>query len=463
MTDDYTPLSEETSAPLEQAHPHNREAEEAVLGAVMINPEVYYDVAQVIQPDDFYIVRNRWIWDAFTRLHETRTPIDYLTMVQDLEERGQLAEIGGPAYLTALINQTPTSLHAEAYAHIVADSAVRRRMLTAANQMAKLAFDQQRSIDTIIDEAEKSVFSLSERRISRDVQPIQNVLSDYYDRIDSLSQRDEDIYGVPTGLNDLDSLLGGLQKSDLIIIAGRPGMGKTGFMLSAAKNAALKHKKHVAMFSLEMSAEQLVQRLIAQETGIEMQRLRTGKLNDDEWPLFTHAIEVLADTHIWLDDTPAITPMQLRTKCRRLHLEYSLDLVIVDYLQLMSGDTRNDNRVQEVSYISRNLKILARELNVPVLSAAQLSRAVEQRADKRPMLSDLRESGSLEQDADIVLFIHRPDAMDKENPVQDIAEIIVAKHRNGPTHSGIEVLFRRNLARFDNGATTYQKEIEGRS
>ncbi len=460
---DYSPLPEETATPLEQAHPHNREAEEAVLGAVLINPEVYYDVSQILQPDDFYIVRNRWVWDCFTRLHETRTPIDYLTMLQELEEHGQLSEIGGPAYLTALINQTPTSLHAEAYAHIVANSAVRRRMLASANQMAKLAYDQQSSIDTIIDEAEKSVFSLSERRIQRDVQPIQSVLSDYFDRIDNLAQRDDEIYGVPTGLTDLDNLLGGLQKSDLLIIAGRPGMGKTGFMLSVAKNAALKHKKHVAMFSLEMSAEQLVQRLIAQETGIEMQRLRTGKLNDDEWPLFTHAIEVLADTHIWLDDTPAITPMQLRTKCRRLHLEYSLDLVIVDYLQLMTGDTRNDNRVQEVSYISRNLKVLARELNVPVLTAAQLSRAVEQRADKRPMLSDLRESGSLEQDADIVLFIHRPDAMDKENPIQDVAEIIVAKHRNGPTHSGIEVLFRRNLARFDNGAKPFQKDSEGRA
>ena len=210
--------------------------------------------------------------------------------------------------------------------------------------------------------------------------------------------------------------MGGLQKSDLLIIAGRPGMGKTGFMLSVMKNAALKHKKHVAMFSLEMSNEQLVQRLIAQETGIDTQRLRTGKLTEEEIPLFTHAIEVLSDTHIFLDDTPAITPLQLRTKCRRLHLEYELDLVIVDYLQLMSADMRNDNRVQEVSYISRNLKVLARELNVPVLAGAQLSRAVEQRADKRPVLSDLRESGVLEQDADIVMFIHRPDALEKDSP-----------------------------------------------
>jgi replicative DNA helicase len=229
-------------------------------------------------------------------------------------------------------------------------------------------------------------------------------------------------------------------------------MGKTGFMLSVLKNAAQRYKKHVAMFSLEMSNEQLVHRLIAQETGIDTQRLRSGKLTEEEWPLFTHAIEVLAGTHVFLDDTPAITPLQLRTKCRRLHMEYELDLIIVDYLQLMSSETRNDNRVQEVSYISRNLKVLARELNVPVLTAAQLSRAVEQRADKRPVLSDLRESGSLEQDADIVMFIHRPDAMEKDSPKSNLAEIIVAKHRNGPTHSGIELVFLNNLARFDNAA-----------
>lgn len=448
-------MFEERSSPLEQAHPHNREAEEAVLGAVLINPEVYYDVAQILRPDDFYIVRNRWIWEVFVSLHDSRSPIDYLTVRQMLEERGQLLDVGGPAYITALINQTPTSIHAEAYARMVQEASIRRRMLAAANEMAKLAFDQMQSLDTIIDEAEKSVFNLSERRVQHDLQPIQNVLSSYYDRVDQLSQRPEDIYGVPTGLYDLDRLLGGLQKSDLLIVAGRPGMGKTGFLLSVAKNAAQKHKKHVAVFSLEMSSEQLVQRLIAQETGIDTQRLRSGKLNDDEWPLFTHAIEVLSDTHIWLDDTPAITPLQLRTKCRRLHLEFNLDLVVVDYLQLMSGDMRTDNRVQEVSSISRNLKVLARELNVPVLAAAQLSRAVEQRADKRPMLSDLRESGSLEQDSDIVMFIHRPDALEKDSPRQNIAEIIVAKHRNGPTHPGIEMIFLSNLARFDNAAPAF--------
>jgi len=431
---------------------YNREAEEAVIGAILINPEAYYDVAPFLRADDFYIHRHRWIWEAFTRLHERRVPIDYLTVAEELNQMGQLAEVGGPAYLTALINNVPTSLHAEAYGRIVEESAIRRRMLTAANEIAKLVYQEDRRIDEVMDAAEKAVFGVSERRLTRDLQPIQQVLSDYYDRIDQLARRGEEIYGVPTGFIDLDRLLMGLQPSDFIIVAGRPGMGKTAFMLSAAKNAAQIHKKRVAIFSLEMSSEQLVQRLIAQETGIDSQRLRTGRLNEDEWPLFTHAIEVLSDTHIFLDDTPALTPLQLRTKSRRLHLEYGLDLIIVDYLQLMSSGVRAENRVQEVSYISRNLKILARELNVPVLAAAQLSRAVEQRADKEPQLSDLRESGSLEQDADIVIFIHRPELYEKDTLKQNLAQIKVAKHRNGPLGM-VELVFRHHLAKFENAAT----------
>ena len=450
--DDLAPMESADLANI-QAEPHSREAEEAVLGAVLINPEAFYDVAQFLKPEDFYIVRNRWIWETFNRLHESRAPIDFLTVCEDMEQHSRLSEVGGAAYIMSLINQTPTSLHAEAYGRIVEGNSVRRRMLVAANDLARLAHDQASSVDTILGEAEKTIFGISERRIKRDVQPIQQVLSEVFDRVEDLSKRGDELYGVPTGLIDLDKLLGGLQKSDLLIIAGRPGMGKTGFMLSVAKNAAQKHKKHVAMFSLEMSNEQLVQRLIAQETGIDTQRLRTGKLNPDEWPLFTHAIDVLSDTQLFLDDTPAITPLQLRTKCRRLHLEYHLDLVIVDYLQLMSSDKPTDNRVQEVSFISRNLKVLARELEVPVLAAAQLSRAVEQRQDKRPVLSDLRESGSLEQDADIVMFIHRPDALEKDNPRSNLAELIVAKHRNGPTHAGIEMVFLNNVARFENAST----------
>jgi replicative DNA helicase len=447
-----SPTVDTTANPAPQVVPHSQEAEEAVLGAVMINPEAYYDVAQFLQANDFYIHRHQWIWEAFTRLHERRIPIDLLTVSEELEQIDHLAEVGGPAYLTSLINAVPTSLHAEAYGRRVEETAIRRRMLTAANDIAKLAYQEYTPVDSVMDEAEKAIFGVSERRMTRDLQSIQQVLSDYYDRIDQLANRDEEILGVPTGFIDLDRLLGGLQPSDLLIVAGRPGMGKTAFMLSAAKNAAQTHKKHVAIFSLEMANEQLIQRLIAQETGIDSQRLRTGKLQEDEWPVFTHAIEVLSDTRIFLDDTPALTPLQLRTKCRRLHMEFQLDLIVVDYLQLMSGGIRTDNRVQEVSHISRNLKILARELNVPVLAAAQLSRAVEQRADKEPQLSDLRESGSLEQDADIVMFIHRPEMYEKDTSKKNIAQIKIAKHRNGPVGT-IELVFRNNLAKFENAVT----------
>jgi len=448
------PPPEEATVSSVNIVPHSLEAEEAVVGSILINPDAYFDVAQFLRSEDFYIHRHRWIWEAFLRLHEKRTPIDILTVADELEQMNKLAEIGGSAYLTALINNVPTSLHAEAYGRIVEETAVRRRMLSAANEIAKLAYKQEAGIDNIMDEAEKSIFGVSERRITRDLQTIQQVISEVVERIDLLSRRDEDTYGVPTGFIDLDKLLGGMQPSDFLIIAGRPGTGKTSFMLSAAKNAAQTHKKHVAIFSLEMSNEQLIQRLIAQETGIDSQRLRMGKLEEDDWPVFSHAVEVLGDTRIFLDDTPALTPLQLRTKCRRLHMEWQLDLIIVDYLQLMSSGARAENRVQEVSYISRNMKVLARELNVPVLAAAQLSRAIEQRSDKEPQLSDLRESGSLEQDADVVMFITRPELYDKDTTKKNLAQIKVAKHRNGPTGT-IELVFLDQIAKFENAATRH--------
>ena len=450
MEDYFQP--EEISSSSIQTQPHNRQAEEAVLGSVLINPESYYEVGQILDAENFYIIRNRWIWEVFTYLHENRIPIDNLTLTEELDSRGQLEEIGGQAYLMMLVNQTPSSLNAQAYARIVEETSVRRRMLTAANEMAKLAYQEDRELDSIIDSAEKSVFNLSERRIRRDMQPIHTVISQFYDRVSTQSASGEEIKGVPTELLDLDKVLGGLQKSDLLIVAGRPASGKTGFLITVAKNAAVKHKKHIALFSLEMSNEQLVQRMIAQETRINSQNLRSGKINDEQWELFTQAVDELSNTKIFLDDTPAMTPIQMRTKCRRLHLEQRIDLVLVDYIQLMSGDTRTDNRVQEVSYISRNLKTLARELNVPVLAAAQLSRAVEQRSDKTPMLSDLRESGSLEQDADIVMFIHRKEENKNENSPNELVELKIAKHRNGPTKD-IEMIFIKEFAMFHNAKT----------
>jgi replicative DNA helicase len=431
--------------------PHSREAEEAVIGAVLINPESYYDVAQFLKSNDFYLHRHKWIWEAFVRLNERNESIDYITVTQELEKMERLEDVGGEAYVTQLINNVPSSLHAEAYGHRVEETAIRRRMIEAANKIAQLAHEQKLSLETVMDDSEKAVFNVTERRLSRDLQPIQEVLTDYFDRIEELSERDEELIGVPTGFYDLDKMLGGLQKSDLLIVAGRPGMGKTGFLLSVAKNASLTHRKHVAIFSLEMSNEQVVQRIISQKTGISTQVLRSGKLAPNQWELFTQAIEVLSDTRVFLDDTPALTPLQLRTKCRRLHMEHGLDLVIVDYLQLMTDDTRTDNRVQEVSAISRNLKVLARELNVPVFAAAQLSRAVEQRSEKRPVLSDLRESGSLEQDADIVMFIYRPEVYEEDTVQENLAEIIVAKHRNGPT-GDVQLIFQKNLAKFMNAA-----------
>ncbi|MEP7356190.1 MAG: replicative DNA helicase [Anaerolineales bacterium] len=434
--------------------PHAVEAEEAVLGCVLINPDAYFEVSAFLRPDDFYLHKNRWIWNAFVSLHEQRLPIDTITVSEELERNTQLAEAGGTAYLTQLINSVPTSLHAEAYGRLVERESLRRRLIEAATEVAKLAYQEGRDIGEVVNDAEAAIFAVSERRLTKDLAPIREAISEYYDRIKYLFEHRDELLGVPTGFIDLDKLLGGLQQSDLLIIAGRPGSGKTGFMLNVAKNAALTYKKHVAVFSLEMSNDQLVQRLIAQETGIDSQRLRLGDIHDHEWPLFVQAANVLSDAQVFLDDTPALTPNQLRSKCRRLDQEYGLDLVIVDYLQLMQGDGRNENRVQEVSGISRALKQLARELNVPVLAGAQLSRAVEQRTDKRPVLSDLRESGSLEQDSDIVMFIDRPDMYAGEGAKTNIANIIVAKHRNGPV-ADIQLVFRGALTKFENAETRH--------
>lgn len=431
---------------------YSPESEQAVLGCVLISPETYFEVASFLRPEDFYLIKHRWIWDSFAHLHDQRLPLDLITVAKELERRGQLEEIGGVAYLTQLINTVPSSLHAEAYGRIVQRDAMRRNLLQAASKIAKLAYEEARDVEEVVNEAEAAVFAVSEQRLNKDLKPIGEVLREYYKQVEYRLDHQGELFGVPTGFVDLDKVLGGLQKSDLLIIAGRPGSGKTSFLLSVAKNAAQLHRKRVAIFSLEMSNEQLVQRLMAQETGIDSQRLRLGQLRDDELPLFTHSTNVLGDIPIYLDDTPALTPLQLRAKCRRLQQELGLDLVIVDYLQLMQGDgRRQENRVQEVSAISRGLKQLARELNVPVLAGAQLSRAVEQRQDKRPLLSDLRESGSLEQDSDIVMFIHRADP-EKEPGRQGLAEIIVAKHRNGPTHSGVELVFLEKLAKFENAA-----------
>ncbi len=442
----------ETPPPAEEAPqailaPHDTQAEAALLGAVLISPDIYPEVAQILKGEDFFILRHRWIWEAIARLSEERQPVDILTVMEELERAGHLDEVGGRAYLVKLTADVPSSLHAPHYARLVEETSVRRRMLAAAEHIAQLAHQRDLGVEAILDEAEKALFNVSERRITRGVKPFREVLTAYYDYLDHLRTHQGEALGIPTGFIDLDKLLSGFQPSDFIIVAGRPGMGKTAFLLSIAKTAAQRHRKRVAIFSLEMSNEQLVQRLLAQETGIDSQRLRTGEISAEEWDKISQAVDAFSNAPIFLDDTPAITPTQLRTKCRRLHMEYGLDLIMVDYLQLMSSGSRSENRVQEVSQISRNLKALARELNVPVLAAAQLSRAVEQRTDKRPMLSDLRESGSLEQDADVVMFLYREEVYDENTEKEGIAEVIVAKHRNGPT-GRVELVFQKELARF---------------
>ncbi|NUM48663.1 MAG: replicative DNA helicase [Anaerolineales bacterium] len=427
--------------------PQSREAEEALLGAVLINPEIFLEVSEFLQAGDFYLHRHRWIWETFQKLNERRAPLDFLTVTDELEKAGHLAEVGGPAYLTALINAVPTSLHAEGYARLVEESALRRRLLEAANQVAKTAYQEGLEIEIVLDEAEKAIFAVSERCLTRTLQPVSKIAGQVYEQVAAASQGNE--AGLSTGFYALDRLLGGLQPADLVIVAGRPGMGKTGFLLSLARHATGCLKKHLAVFSLEMSNAQLVQRLFSQETGIDSQRLRTGKLLSQEWVPLAQAVERVTNWRLFLDDTPALTPSQLRTRCRKLHMEYGLDLIMVDYLQLMSGGTRTENRTQEVSLISRNLKILARELNVPIIAAAQLSRAVEQRADKRPTLADLRESGALEQDSDLVLFLYRPEMYGGNEQRHGVAEVIVAKHRKGPVGQ-VELAFQAHLAKFDN-------------
>ncbi len=385
--------------------PANIEAERAVLGALLIDPDAITKVSNFLRAEDFFRERHAWLYAAMFTLYERREPLDFVTLVDELERQAQLEEIGGPAYITDLINSTPSSLYVDHYARIVERTAVLRRLISAAGKIAELAYDESQELDEVVDRAEQIIFGVTESRIHRDLTPIRAIMSNVVDRIDFLARNRDTLMGVPTGFTFLDKMLGGLQKSDLIILAGRPGMGKTSFGLSIAQNAAKRYGVRVALFSLEMSNEQLVQRLLSMETGIDSHRLRLGDVHEEEWPVLLEAANMLASTNVFIDDTPAASVTEIRTKARRLYAEHGLDMILIDYMQLMSGQTggRNENRQQEISYISRSLKGLARELNVPVIALSQLSRAVESRADKRPMLSDLRESGCLTGDTPIYL------------------------------------------------------------
>ena len=428
--------------------PVSLEAEQALLGAILLDPKAFLNIASFLTGDDFYLKRHEYIWTALSRLQERDDAIDYVTLSRELEDMSVLEEIGGPAYLTGLVNNTPSSVHAEVYGRLVERASIRRKMLVATDEIRKLALDEELPIDKVISESEQALFSVSSSQIKREFVPIWEAVSEYYDEMEKLLAAGQGMVGLPTGFKALDGLLGGFQKSDLIVFAGRPGMGKTSWLLTVALSIARRGAR-VALFTMEMGVEQMVQRLISMETGIKIQQLRTASISAREHTRFTEAIGRIANLPLFIDDTPSITPVEMRTKCRRLQHEYGLDVVMVDYMQLMSaGRAYENNRVQEISYISRALKELARELNITMLSTAQLSRAVEQRQDKRPQLSDLRESGSIEQDADAVMFLYRDEVYNPETTeFPNQADVLLSKHRHGPT-GVIQLYFEKSITKF---------------
>ncbi len=380
---------------MEKLLPQNIEAECGVLGSIIIDPEAIVQVSDFLHADDFYRDAHHTIYEVILQLYEEHEPADFITICDELERRNRLEEVGGASYITSLINQVPTSGNVEFYARIVERTAILRRLIHAAGQIAAIAYEEG-DADIALDKAEQLIFNISQRHARSDFTHMREVLAEYMNKLDKLHERRGTIVGVPTGFTDLDRITGGLQKSDLIVLAARPGIGKSSLALSLAHNSALNYHNSIAVFSLEMSKDQLAQRLLSMDASIDQQRLRTGIIEEDEWDRIVYAMDTLSESNIWIDDTAGISTMEMRSKARRLQAEHGIDLIIVDYLQLMQatiGGRRNENRVQEISEISRSLKGLARELNVPVLALAQLSRAVESRQSKVPQLSDLRESG----------------------------------------------------------------------
>lgn len=414
----------------EKLPPQNVEAEEAVLGSILIDRDAIIKVAPFLKPEDFYREKNGWIFDAILDLYDRHEPADFVTVCDELERRARLEDVGGREYVASLLNAVPTAVHAEFYGHIVERCATLRRLISAAGGIAAIGYQDDIAADEAIDQSEQLIFQVAQRRQTKDFIALKEAMHNYGEQLDALYSRKGHVVGVPTGYAVLDALLGGLRKNDFIVLAARPSAGKTALGLGIACNAA-KSGVPVGVFSLEMSSEQLVQRLVAMEARVDAHRLGTGYFSEDDWPTITQAMAVLSELPIFIDDSAASTVMELRSKARRLKAEHNIGLVVIDYLQLMQGRGL-ENRVQEVSEISRALKGLARELEVPVLTISQLSRAVELRSDHMPLLSDLRESGSIEQDADVVIFIHREKMYNENTPRGDVADVRVAKHRNGP-------------------------------
>jgi len=422
--------------------PHSTDAEESVIGALLLDKNAIISVAEFLMPEHFYDDKLGLIYNACLDLYEDRSPIDVLTVSQKLKGKKIIKKIGGNSYLAELANKVPTSAHVEHYAKIVKDQATKRSLMAAASRLVDLSIDESLGAEELLDKAESEVFSLTQKNLPRTFTSVRDALAQSFDRLDELHKQKGGLRGVATGFKDLDNLLAGMQRSNLIILAARPGMGKTSFALNIARHVAVKDKRSVGYFSLEMSQEELVDRLVIAEADVDAWKMKTGnKLTDDDFTKMSNAYGILAEAPIFIDDTPALSILEMRTKARRLQVENGVDLIVVDYLQL--ARSRNlENRVQEVSEISQGLKNLARELKIPVLALSQLSRAVEQRGVKRPQLSDLRESGSIEQDADVVMFLWRED----DEKIEDMG-LDIAKHRNGPLGS-IDLFFKGDRISF---------------
>ena len=430
--------------------PQNTDAEASLLGAILIDGDAIVKIADIVMAEDFYDERHQRIFEAALKLYEKHSPIDVLTISDQLKGTGFLDIIGGAPYLTELTNFVPTATHVEQYAEIVSQKALRRRLIKASQDIVGLGYDEARSLQDLVEEAETRLFEVSQRHVKQDITSIESILSDSFDRLDELHRDKGKIRGVPTGYRDLDAILAGFQRSDLFVLAARPSMGKTAMVMNLAHNVALKSEQAVLMFSLEMGKEQLVDRMLARESGVDAWALRTGNLTDSDFEKIGTAMGTLSEAQIFIDDSPGITVSDLRTKARREAHIHPISLIIVDYLQLMSGGSRfgsDSNRVQEISEISRGLKGVARELNVPVIALSQLSRSVESRNPQIPQLADLRESGSIEQDADVVAFLYREDYYNPDTERKNIKDVFTKKHRNGPT-GAFELYFDREKQRI---------------
>jgi len=438
--------------------PQNIEAEQSVLGAILLDSDAIVTVMEILRPHDFYRTSHQYIYEAMVELCEEGEPVDLVTLTARLQDKQRLEEAGGVSYLTELANAVPTAANVEYYAHIVEEKSLLRQLIRTATQIASSGYAGAEDVSELINEAEHRIMQISSRRSERGFIPIREALLEVFERVETLNRQKGGITGIPSGFVDLDRMTSGFQRSDLIIVAARPSVGKTAFALNIAQNVGVRAKETVAIFSLEMSAAQLVQRMISAEANVDAGKLRTGYLEPDDWEKLTMAIGTLSEANIYIDDSPVVTVADIRAKCRRLKREKGLGIIVIDYLQLIQGrgGRSGENRQQEVSEISRTLKQIARELEVPVIALSQLSRSVEQRQDKRPMLSDLRESGSIEQDADIVAFLYRDDYYDQNSEKKNIIEIIIAKQRNGPVGT-VELVFLKNYNKFVNLDKSHQE------